>query len=218
MSSIVNILLPFLLILPAIVFHEVAHGYAALLLGDTTAKERGRLSLNPIKHIDPFGTVLLPLLLIAMFGFGFGYAKPVPVNPHRFTGDMRKGMFITGIAGPAANLVMATVGGIVVRIATAGGSQMGWLFDGALLFVYLNLALLFFNLIPLPPLDGSRVLPLFLSDRAMRTYGQWERYGFLILFGVMWLAPRFLGFDPIDAYFSVTVRPLVTLLTGVTIG
>ena len=100
----------------------------------------------------------------------------------------------------------------------AAGTQMGWLFDGALLFVYLNLALLFFNLIPLPPLDGSRVLPLFLSDNAMRAYGQWERYGFLILFGVMWLAPRFLGFDPIDAYFSVTVRPLVTLLTGVSIG
>ena len=218
MSSIVSILLPFALIIPAIVFHEVAHGYAALALGDTTAKERGRLSFNPLKHIDPFGTVLLPLLLIAMFGFGFGYAKPVPVNPNRFTGDVRKGMFITGIAGPAANLAMAAVGGVVVRIASAAGGEMGWLFDGALLFVYLNLALLFFNLIPLPPLDGSRVLPLFLSDRAMRTYGQWERYGFFILFGVIWLAPRFLGFDPIDAYFSVTVRPLVTLLTGVTIG
>lgn len=218
MTSIVDIVLPYLLIIPAIVFHEVAHGYAALALGDTTAKERGRLSLNPIKHLDPFGTVLLPLLLIAMFGFGFGYAKPVPVDPNRFTGDVRKGMFITGIAGPAANLAMAALGGLVVRVAAAAGAQQGWLFDGALLFAYLNLALLFFNLIPLPPLDGSRVLPLFLSDKAMRTYAQWERYGFLILFGVLWLAPRFLGFDPIDAYFSVTVRPLVSLLTGVTVG
>ncbi len=215
MSSILNVLLPFLLIIPAIVFHEVAHGYAALLLGDTTAKERGRLTLNPLKHIDPFGTVLLPLLLIAMFGFGFGYAKPVPVNPNRFTGDVRKGMFLTGIAGPAANLAMAAIGGVVVRIAAVTGGQTGWLFEGAYLFALVNLVLLFFNLIPLPPLDGSRVLPLFLSDKAMRTYAQWERYGFLILIGVLWIVPSVFHFDPISTYFRATAYPLLSLLTGV---
>lgn len=214
MSSIANILLPFALIIPAIVFHEVAHGYAALALGDTTAKERGRLSLNPLKHIDPFGTVLLPLLLIAMFGFGFGYAKPVPVNPNRFTGDVRKGMFITGIAGPAANLAMAAVGGAVVRAAVLLGGQQ-WLIDGAYLFALVNLVLLFFNLIPLPPLDGSRVLPLFLSDKAMRTYAHWERYGFLILIGVLWIVPSVFHFDPISAYFRATAYPLLSLLTGI---
>lgn len=215
MSSIVNILLPFALIIPAIVFHEVAHGYAALALGDTTAKDQGRLSLNPLKHIDPFGTVLLPLLMFAMAGVGFGYAKPVPVNPNRFTGDVRKGMFLTGIAGPTANLAMAVVGGVLVRLFGTADGVLSWIAVGAYLFANVNLVLLFFNLIPLPPLDGSRVLPLFLSDRAMRTYVQWERYGFLILFGVLWLAPRFLGFDPIGAYFDVTVYPLLTLLTGV---
>jgi len=214
-TSIGNILLPFVLIIPAIVFHEVAHGYAALALGDPTARDRGRLSLNPLKHIDPFGTVLLPLLLIAMFGFGFGYAKPVPVDPNRFTGDVRKGMFITGLAGPAANLAMAAVGGIVVRVALALGSQQSWLIDGAYLFAFVNLILLFFNLIPLPPLDGSRVLPLFLSDRAMRTYAKWERYGFIILLAVLWIAPSVFHVDPIDAYFGVTARPLLALLTGV---
>jgi Zn-dependent protease len=214
-SSIVNILLPFALIIPAIVFHEVAHGYAALALGDTTAKDQGRLSLNPLKHIDPFGTVLLPLLMFAMAGVGFGYAKPVPVNPNRFTGDVRKGMFLTGIAGPTANLAMAVVGGVLVRLFGTADGVLSWIAVGAYLFANVNLVLLFFNLIPLPPLDGSRVLPLFLSDRAMRTYVQWERYGFLIPFGVLWLAPRFLGFDPIGAYFDVTVYPLLTLLTGV---
>jgi Zn-dependent protease len=153
--------------------------------------------------------------MFAMAGVGFGYAKPVPVNPNRFTGDVRKGMFLTGIAGPTANLAMAVVGGVLVRLFGTADGVLSWIAVGAYLFANVNLVLLFFNLIPLPPLDGSRVLPLFLSDRAMRTYVQWERYGFLILFGVLWLAPRFLGFDPIGAYFDVTVYPLLTLLTGV---
>lgn len=216
MSTFVDVLIRFALVIPAIVFHEVAHGYAALLLGDTTAKERGRLSLNPIKHIDPFGTILLPLLLTAMFGYGFGYAKPVPVNPMRFTGDRRRGMFLTGIAGPAANLIMAAVAGIVVRLI-GETTQMTFARDTQYfiaMFALVNLVLLFFNLIPIPPLDGSRVLPLFLSDRAMHTYYQWERYGFVVLFGVLWLVPRVFGFDPVDVYFNYTVYPLFSLFTG----
>jgi Zn-dependent protease len=206
----------FALIIPAIVFHEVAHGYAALALGDTTAKEQGRLSLNPLKHIDPFGTVLLPLLLTVTVGVGFGYAKPVPVNTWRFTGDRRMGMFLTGIAGPLANLTMAAVAGTIVRLTGDPQTVVGFYVSYALqAFTLVNLVLMFFNLIPLPPLDGSRVLPLFLSDRAMRTYAHWERYGFLILFGVLLIAPRFLGFDPLDSYFSVTVYPIFTLFTGI---
>ena len=208
----------FALLLPAIVFHEVSHGYVAYWLGDTTAKDRGRLSLNPLKHIDPWGTILLPLLMVAAFGFGFGYAKPVPINPNRFK-DYRKGMFLTGIAGPVSNLLLAILSGVIFRILVAlnmGGAPWGELVIlGFYYFCLMNLSLMFFNLIPLPPLDGSRVLPLFLSDRAMVTYAKFEQYGFVILFAVLWLAPRFLGFDPVGQYFAYTVEPLLALLTGV---
>lgn len=215
--------LMFALVIPAIVFHEVAHGYVAYRLGDPTAKDRGRLSLNPIRHIDPFGTILLPLLMVAAFGFGFGYAKPVPVNPMYFA-DRRKGMFLTGIAGPLTNLALATAAGLLYRalglafgaelFSGLAGAAAGWVAIAAFLFARLNLVLMFFNLIPLPPLDGSRVLPLFLSDRGLYYYHQFERYGFLILFAGLWLLPDLLGFDPITAYFSVTVEPILRLLVG----
>jgi Zn-dependent protease len=212
----------FVLLVPAIVLHEVAHGYVAYRLGDPTAKLRGRLSLNPLKHLDLFGTILLPLLMVAMFGFGFGYAKPVPINPAYFR-DYRKGMLLTGMAGPGANLALALAGGLGFRAAglllTAGPGPI--LAYGSVLllvvyyFVAMNLTLMFFNLIPLPPLDGSRVLPLFLGQRALRTYARLERYGLFVLFGVMWLGPRWLGFDPFGAYFGLTVEPALRLLTGV---
>ncbi|PKQ29923.1 MAG: site-2 protease family protein [Actinobacteria bacterium HGW-Actinobacteria-10] len=209
--------LMFALLLPAIVLHEVAHGYMAYRLGDTTAKDRGRLTLNPIKHIDLFGTILLPLLMIAIFGFGFGYAKPVPINPHRFR-DYRKGLFLTGIAGPSANLGLALAGAVIVRFMEGFGMDVtpgGELITvGFYLFAYMNLMLMFFNLIPLPPLDGSRILPLFLSDRAMVTYGKFEQYGFVIIVAILWLGPRVLGFDPIGAYFDLTVNPIMNLLVG----
>jgi Zn-dependent protease len=198
------------LLVPAIVIHEVAHGYAAYLLGDTTAKDRGRLSLNPVRHIDPWGTVLLPLLMVAILGFGFGYAKPVPINPYRFK-DYRRGMFLTGIAGPGSNLVLALLSGIIFRLS--GG--MGLIAYAAFYFALMNLVLMFFNLIPLPPLDGSRVLPLFLSDRAMESYHSVERYGFLIIIVALWLMPSYLGIDPLGWYFGVTVYPLLGLFTGV---
>lgn len=207
----------FVLLLPAIVIHEVSHGYVAYLLGDTTAKDRGRLTLNPLKHIDPWGTILLPLLMVAAFGFGFGYAKPVPVNPYRFK-DFRKGMFLTGIAGPASNLALAVVSGVIIRVMAFVGAPAIPYVELVMIAIYffclMNLSLMFFNLIPLPPLDGSRVLPLFLSDRAMVTYAKFEQYGFVILFGLLWLAPRFLGFDPISVYFKYTVEPLMRLFIG----
>lgn len=198
------------LLIPAIVIHEVSHGWAAYLLGDTTAKDKGRLSLNPMRHIDPWGTVLLPLLMIAVLGFGFGYAKPVPVNPYRFK-DYRKGMFLTGIAGPASNLVLAVFAGLLVRVTGASGL----IAFAAYNFALMNLVLMFFNLIPLPPLDGSRVLPLLLSDRALDVYHSIERYGFLIIIAALWLLPSFLGIDPLGWYFGATVFPLLGLFTGV---
>lgn len=214
--DLVGIVLPylvrFLLLLPAIVLHEVSHGWVAYLLGDPTAKNAGRLSLNPIKHIDPVGTLLLPAILLLASGgrAAFGYAKPVPVNP-RYFGNHRNGMFLVGIAGPTTNLILAFLSGMGVRLVGANGVAGYILFY----FALVNLTLLFFNLIPIPPLDGSRVIPLFLSDRGLRTYYEVERYGFVILLAILWLVPQVFHVDPLGAYLEATVLPLLRAFTGV---
>src|SRR5574340_1679150 len=196
--------------IPAVVLHEVAHGYVSYRLGDPTAKMQGRLSLNPLKHIDPFGTVLLPLLLWLTRMPIFGYAKPVPINPHYYR-DYRKGMLLTGLAGPATNLTLAVISGLVVRllafmahsiaVTSVSGAltPFGWVLNALYYFALINLVLMFFNLIPIPPLDGSRVLPVFLSDRALLTYHKIEQYGIVIFFALVLLLPRILPFAPTNA-------------------
>lgn len=214
--DLTSIIVRFALVVPAIVFHEVAHGYAALALGDTTAKDARRLSLNPLKHIDPFGTVLLPLLMTATLGFGFGYAKPVPVNPWRFRGDRRVGMAITGIAGPGANLAMALLGaGITRALSSASGSVADVVWTLAYAFCVVNLALMFFNLVPIPPFDGSRLLLPFLSNRGLAVYREVERYGFVIVIALLWLPPQVLHVDLLGLYLDKTVLPVLRFLTGV---
>ncbi len=202
------------LLLPSITFHEYMHGYAAYRLGDPTAKNAGRLSLNPLKHIDPFGTVLLPLLLWAGGAPIFGYAKPVPVNPNYFK-DIRKGDLITGIAGPAANLALALVGSALAWIAAlampSGSAQYAVYVIGTML-VQTNLVLMFFNLIPIPPLDGSSIIPIFLPDSAIGTWYRLQRYSFPILLVLLWVVPSVTRIDPIGAYFSATVYPLMRFL------
>lgn len=227
MSDIMLGVLELAMFVPAIVLHEVAHGYVSYRLGDPTAKMQGRLSLNPIKHMHPFGTVLLPLLLWFAGAPVFGYAKPVPINPNYYK-DYRKGMLLTGLAGPATNLTLAFIAGMVVRAISLGGgllaatasdgaiTALGWVLYAFYYFAMLNLVLMFFNLIPIPPLDGSRVLPVFLSDAALLKYHQFERYGILIFFGALMILPRVLGFSPLDGYFKVTVAPLLRLFTGIT--
>lgn len=215
------------LLMPAIVLHEVSHGYVSYRLGDPTAKQRGRLTLNPIAHIDPVGSLLLPALLWLGGLPVFGYAKPVPVNP-RYYRDYRKGMVLSGLAGPATNLALAIVSGLASRgvllvgavVSNNGGGTdaLGWVWYVLWFFCAINLVLMFFNLIPMPPLDGSRVLPLFLSDAALVKYHQFERYGIVIFFAVVLLLPRILGFSIIGAYFDVTVDPVLHLLTGVSWG
>lgn len=212
MSQLLQYALMFALVLPAIILHEISHGYVAFLLGDPTAKQAGRLSLNPLKHIDPFGTLLLPALLILVAGTGFGYAKPVPVNPNYFK-NYRKGFVLTSIAGPTTNILLAAISGLAFRSVGGAGLAASLFY----FFASANLVLVFFNLIPIPPLDGSRVIILFLSDSAMQTYHQIERYGFAILMVVLWGIPQLTNgaFDPIDTYFSLTVDPLLSLFTGV---
>lgn len=203
----------FVVAVPAIVFHEVAHGWVSLLLGDPTAQRAGRLSLNPLRHVDPFGTVLLPALLAISGAPVFGYAKPVPINPW-FYKDRRLGMLLTGLAGPTTNLLMAVVGALVARGLLLVGPALGaaaltWVELVLVSFVYVNLVLMFFNLIPIPPFDGSRVIPIFLNDSAMRVYAQIEQFGFVIIFALI-----FLGQGLLSAYFNATVFPIARFLLG----
>ena len=161
-----------------LVFHEVAHGYAAWRLGDPTARMANRLTLNPLKHIDPIGSVVLPLLLILEKSpILFGWAKPVPFNPAYFR-NPRTGIMIVGAAGPVSNFILAVVSAILGRLAAPF-----WPLGGAFL-AYLcvtNMMLGLFNLIPIPPLDGSRVLIGLLPDRLRWPYMQLERFGFIIV-------------------------------------
>ena len=206
------------MLIPSITFHEFMHGYAAYRLGDPTAKNAGRLTLNPIKSIDPIGSILLPLLMFATGGPIFGYAKPVPYNPMYFK-NLRKGEIIVGFAGPSANLALALVGS---AIAWAGYGVLLMstsldLFANALVQVgftlaLANLVLMFFNLIPIPPLDGSSIVPLFLPDSMMRGWYQIQRYSFVALIAILWGLPLVFHVDPIGWYFDATVYPLLRLL------
>ena len=215
MTSVAFGLLTLALLIPSIVLHEVAHGYVSLHFGDPTARNAGRLSLNPLRHVDLVGTVLLPLLLWSAGAPVFGYAKPVPVNAGYYRA-LRKGQFATGLAGPAANLALALAGAAVARGALALGaaaSEPGaWLWLLGAAFVEVNLVLMFFNLIPIPPLDGSSVFPLFLSDRGLYTYYRMQRYAFPILLVLLWGVPAVFHVDPIGAYFRHTVDPFFRML------
>jgi Zn-dependent protease len=190
------ITLPALLI--GVIFHEYAHGKVAELLGDPTARNAGRLSFNPIVHIDPFGSIILPIALIATGSpIIFGSAKPVPINPNYFK-DPKRGMVYVGIAGPLANFVMAAIAGFLIKILT---------FPVIAVFlqyiVFINIILGVFNLIPIPPLDGSRIVMGFLKGQALRSYINLERYGLLLLFLVLLFFRNILWtiLDPIVSFF-----------------
>lgn len=168
----------------AITVHEVAHGWVASKLGDQTAKRMGRLTLNPIKHIDPIGTVILPIILMAVGSIIFGWAKPVPVE-WRNLRRPRQDMAWVAIAGPAANLVMMILWALVAKFAIGlEGNLFGFaqpLFYMAMAGISINIVLMALNLLPLPPLDGSRVVSALLPPRAAMQYNQLERYGLIIL-------------------------------------
>ena len=169
----------------AITLHEAAHGWAASKLGDHTARMMGRVTLNPVKHIDPVGTILVPLLLVIMsVGFIFGWAKPVPIN-FRALKSQKSGMILVALAGPGANFLMA-IGWVIVAIISINLNQPIFL-KMAGIGIFFNILLAVFNLLPIPPLDGSRAISALLPGPLAYKYGQFEQYGFLILLGLMYI-------------------------------
>jgi len=214
-EQIIFSVISFLCFIPAIVIHEVSHGFVAYKLGDPTAKSKGRLTLNPLAHVDIFGTVILPIMLAIAGGPVFGYAKPVPYNPMYFK-NIRKGELLTGMAGPASNILMALVGILIARIMylVPPSNFGGWVIIGCFYFSMVNLCLAFLNLIPLPPLEGSGIIALFLSDRALRQYYRIQRFALPVLFVVIFIVPYFLGFNIISAYLDVTAGTIMRFAFG----
>lgn len=183
----------------AITLHEAAHGWVANKLGDPTAKMLGRVTLNPIKHIDPIGTVLVPAVLLTLGGFVFGWAKAVPITPQNFK-NPAKDMAIVAVAGPLSNFFMALLWAMLLKIGLL--IEMSQPAIGQFLFysgaagVTINLVLMVLNLLPIPPLDGSRVLSAFLPKKWAWYYLRYENYGFILLIALLLLGvltPLILG-------------------------
>ncbi len=204
----VNILALISILLASVILHEVAHGYAALFYGDKTAYYAGRLTLNPIKHLDWFSSVLLPaLLIIFQFPFPFAAAKPVPVNLRNVKSG-RLPRIVIALAGIGTNFLLAVIFAVMIRMSGFVGLTTPVITFFALI-VLINVSLTLFNLLPIPPLDGSRVIVALLPSRFQQVERFLNTYGFVILIGVM-LVLNIFGID----ILSIPVRVLFRLLTG----
>ena len=190
----------------SIILHEVAHGYAAYRLGDPTAKMSNRITLNPMAHIDLVGSILLPLVLVFTHSpVVLGWAKPVPFNPYYFR-DPKKGIMIVGAAGPLANFGLALISAVLYRLVSPFGGEAVTLFLAY--FCVTNVALGVFNLVPVPPLDGSRVMIGLLRGEWLERYMRIEPYGFVIIFALLWLGV-------LDMVIGPVAHTLLRLLLGV---
>ena len=221
-NTLVSIAITVALVMFSAIVHEVAHGWAALRCGDTTARDAGRLTLDPRAHLDGFGSILLPLVMALLGGPVFAFAKPVPYNPYKLR-HPRRDELLVALAGPASNLAQALLGAVVLNLswsAIVEGVLTGALStDVASLllqvlstYVMVNLVLCFFNLIPLPPLDGSKVVLFFLSGEARARYYRLEQYAMPILIIALYVLPSLLRLDPVGIYLDWTAGGLYDLL------
>ncbi len=203
----------------AIVFHEVAHGLVARQLGDPTAAHKGRLTLNPIRHVDPFGTLILPMVLALAHAPIFGWAKPVPVN-YRRLGHPRRDMVLVALAGPGMNLLLAVIGSLILGATLwASGGELGptpmFIAQNAINFVLINIFLAIFNLIPLPPFDGGHVLQGLLPPRAAASFGKIGRYSLVVLIFLLLVLPMI---SPSADIVRRVVSPIVNAIAGWLLG
>lgn len=204
--QIMDTIFQIIVLIMSVVVHEVSHGYAANYLGDSTARYAGRLTLNPIRHIDLWGSIVIPLLLVfSKAGFVIGWAKPVPVNPYNLRGGV-KGEALVAAAGPLSNIFLAVAFGLLIRFGVSFQLLSPVVINIAAVIVFINLVLAIFNLMPIPPLDGSKILLAFLPNRFLGFQAQFERFGFfLVLFFVFFLWQFFI---PIISF-------LFSIITGV---
>ena len=221
-SELISVAITVILVMASAIVHEVAHGWVALRCGDPTARDAGRLTLDPRAHLDGFGSVVLPLVMALLGGPVFAFAKPVPYNPRRLC-KPRRDEVLVALAGPVSNLLQAAVGAVVVRLgwdalvgaALSGGipiEAVGWIVEILTTYISVNLVLCFFNLIPLPPLDGSKVVLFFLGGEARASYYRLEQYAMPILIVVLYVLPSVLRFDPLGAYLNWTAGGVYDLL------
>jgi len=203
------IIFSILVLIVSVVVHEVAHGYAAYRFGDMTAKYQGRLSFNPIRHIDPLGSIILPLIMALLPGnLILGWAKPVPINPYNFK-RRKLGEFVTAFAGPLSNILIASCFIILIRLSDTIGMNDVFVML-SIVIVLINSVLALFNLIPIPPLDGYRIVSLLLPQDIIERFEMFaQRFGiFIVLFFV------FIFWHPI----FMTLIALLEFLTGVSFG
>lgn len=219
-GRVATIAITVVLVMFSATLHEIAHGYAALKCGDATAKEAGRLTLNPAAHFDGFGSFVLPLVMALLGGPMFGFAKPVPYNPRRLKNPTRDEV-IVALAGPASNILQALVGtaifGALWSVSATlqgliGSAAIVWVLRVFTTYIYVNLSLAFFNLIPFPPLDGSKVVMPLLKGEAKQRYYQIQAYAMPVLIAVLYVLPSFLGIDPVGAYLDFTAGNIYDLL------